>query len=78
MQSITAYVIVSIVHNIVSCVGFGFVAFLMYHDRSWGALLLAVALFAILCSVSYKHRSKCVCPSCGHEFVAPGANGDAE
>lgn len=37
MQDITAYTIITVVHHVVCCVGFGFVAFLMYHDRgNWG------------------------------------------
>ena len=35
MQDITAYVIVSVVHYLVVAVGFGLVAFLIYHDKSW-------------------------------------------
>jgi len=34
MQDITAYVIVSVVHYLVVAVGFGLVAFLIYHDKS--------------------------------------------
>lgn len=33
MQDITAYVIVSVVHYLVVAVGFGLVAFLIYHDK---------------------------------------------
>lgn len=35
MQDITAYVIVSVAHYLVVVVGFGLVAFLRYHDKSW-------------------------------------------
>jgi hypothetical protein len=34
MQDITAYVIVSVAHYLVVVVGFGLVAFLIYHDKS--------------------------------------------
>lgn len=50
MQDITAYVIVSVAHYLVVVVGFGFVAFLMYHDRgNWGLLFVGILLFALLC-----------------------------
>ena len=50
MQDITAYVIVSVAHYLVVVVGFGFVAFLMYHDRgNWGLLCVGILLFALLC-----------------------------
>lgn len=41
MQDITAYVIVSVVHYLVVAVGFGLVAFLIYHDKSWISMLVA-------------------------------------
>lgn len=40
MQDITAYVIVSVVHYLVGAVGFGLVAFLIYHDKSWIPMLV--------------------------------------
>lgn len=50
MQDITAYTIITVVRHVVCCVGFGFVAFLMYHDRgNWGLLFVEILLFALLC-----------------------------
>lgn len=71
MQDITAYVIVSVAHYLVVVVGFGFVAFLMYHDRgNWGLLFVGILLFAWLCQSSYTNKKAHVtCPSCGYEFV---------
>lgn len=70
MQDITAYVIVSVVHYLVVAVGFGLVAFLMYHDRgNWGLLFVGILLFAWLCQSSYTNKKAHVtCPSCGYEF----------
>ena len=57
MQDITAYVIVSVAHYLVVVVGFGFVAFLMYHDRgNWGLLFVGILLFALLCQSSYTNK----------------------
>lgn len=59
MQDITAYVIVSVAHYLVVVVGFGFVAFLMYHDRgNWGLLFVGILLFALLCQSSYTNQQK--------------------
>lgn len=45
MQDITAYTIITVVRHVVCCVGFGFVAFLMYHDRgNWGLLFVGILL----------------------------------
>lgn len=50
MQDITAYTIITVVRHVVCCVGFGFMAFLMYHDRgNWGLLFVGILLFALLC-----------------------------
>lgn len=70
VQDITAYVIVSVAHYLVVVVGFGFVAFLMYHDRgNWGLLFVGILLFALLCQSSYTNKKAHVtCPSCGYEF----------
>ena len=48
MQDITAYVIVSVVHYLVVAVGFGLVAFLIYHDKSWIPMLVATVVIALL------------------------------
>lgn len=70
MQDITAYVIVSVAHYLVAAVGFGFVAFLMYHGRgNWGLLFVGILLFALLCQSSYTNKkAHATCPSCGYEF----------
>lgn len=69
MQDITAYVIVSVVHYLVVAVGFGFVAFLMYHDKSWIPMLVATVVIVLLCQSSYTNKKAHVtCPSCGYEF----------
>jgi hypothetical protein len=44
MQDITAYVIVSVAHYLVVVVGFGLVAFLIYHDKRWIPMLVATCL----------------------------------
>lgn len=49
MQDITAYVIVSVAHYLVVVVGFGLVAFLRYHDKSWIPMLVATVFIALLC-----------------------------
>lgn len=57
MQDITAYTIITVVRHVVCCVGFGFVAFLMYHDRgNWGLLFVGILLFALLCQSSYTNK----------------------
>lgn len=68
-QDITAYVIVSVVHYLVVAVGFGLVAFLIYHDKSWIPMLVATVVIALLCQSSYSSRTHATCPLCGHEFV---------
>lgn len=57
MQDITAYVIVSVVHYLVVAVGFGLVAFLIYHDKSWIPMLVATVVIALLCQSSYSSRT---------------------
>lgn len=70
MQDITAYVIVSVVHYLVVAVGFGLVAFLIYHDKSWTPMLVATVVIALLCQRSYSSsRTHAICPLCGHKFV---------
>lgn len=70
MQDITAYVIVSVAHYLVAVVGFGLVAFLRYHDKSWIPMLVATVFIALLCQSSYSSsRTHATCPLCGHEFV---------
>lgn len=49
MQAITAYVIVSVAHYLVVVVGFGLVAFLIYHDKRWIPMLVATVFIALLC-----------------------------
>lgn len=49
MQDITAYVIVSVAHYLVVVVGFGLVAFLIYHDKRWIPMLVATVFIALLC-----------------------------
>lgn len=70
MQDIMAYTIITVIHHVVCCVGFGFVAFLMYHDRgNWGLLFVGILLFALLCQSPYTNKKAHVtCPSCGYEF----------
>lgn len=68
-QDITAYVIVSVVHYLVVAVGFGLVAFLIYHDKRWIPMLVATVVIALLCQSSYSSRTHATCPLCGHEFV---------
>lgn len=69
MQDITACVIVSVAHYLVVVVGFGLVAFLIYHDKSWIPMLVATVFIALLCQSSYSSRTHATCPLCGHEFV---------
>lgn len=63
------YVIVSVVHYLVVAVGFGLVAFLIYHDKSWIPMLVATVVIALLCQSSYSSRTHATCPLCGHELV---------
>lgn len=49
MQDITAYGIVSVVHYLVVAVGFGLVAFLIYHAKRWIPMLVATVFIALLC-----------------------------
>ena len=62
MQDITAYVIVSVVHYLVVAVGFGLVAFLIYHDKRWIPMLVATVVIALLCQSSYSSRTHATCP----------------
>ena len=66
MQDITAYVIVSVVHYLVVAVGFGLVAFLIYHDKSWIPMLVATVVIVLLCQSSYR--------AAGHMLHAPCAD----
>lgn len=68
MQDITAYAIVSVAHYLVVVVGFGLVAFLRYHDKSWISMLVATVFIALLCQSSYSSRTHATCPLCGYEF----------
>lgn len=69
MQDITAYVIVSVAHYLVVVVGFGLVAFLRYHGKSWIPMLVATVFIALLCQSSYSSsRTHATCPLCGYEF----------
>lgn len=70
MQDITAYVIVSVAHYLVVVVGFGLVAFLRYHDKSWIPMLVATVFIVLLCQSSYSSSSRthATCPLCGYEF----------
>lgn len=68
MQDITAYVIVSVAHYLVVVVGFGLVAFLRYHDKSWIPMLVATVFIAPLCQSSYSSRTHATCPLHGYEF----------
>lgn len=68
MQDITAYVIVSVAHYLVVVVGFGLVAFLRYHDKSWIPMLVATVFIALLCQSSYSSRTHATSPLCGYEF----------
>ena len=69
MQDITACVIVPVVHYLVVAVGFGLVAFLIYHDKSWIPMLVATVVIVLLCQSSCSSRTHAACPLCGHEFV---------
>lgn len=69
MQDITVYVIVSIAHYLVVVVGFGLVAFLIYHDKRWTPMLAAAVFIALLCQSPYSSRTHATCPLCGYEFV---------
>lgn len=55
--------------NLVVAVGFGLVAFLIYHDKSWIPMLVATVVIVLLCQSSYSSRTHATCPLCGHEFV---------
>lgn len=68
MQDITAYVIVSVAYYLVVVVGFGLVAFLRYHDKSWIPMLVATVFIALLCQSSYSSRTHATCPLYGYEF----------
>lgn len=68
MQDITAYVTVSVAHYLVVVVGFGLVAFLRYHDKSWIPMLVATVFIAPLCQSSYSSRTHATCPLRGYEF----------
>lgn len=68
MQAITAYVIVSVAHYLVVVVGFGLVAFLRCHDKSWIPMLVATVFIALLCQSSYSSRTHATCSLCGYEF----------
>lgn len=68
MQDITAYVIVSVAHYLVVVVGFGLVAFLRYHDKSWIPMLVATVFIALLCQSSYSSRTHATCPLCEYEL----------
>lgn len=68
MQEITAYVIVSVAHYLVVVVGFGLVAFLRYHDKSWIPMLVATVFIALLCQNFYSSRTHATSPLCGYEF----------
>lgn len=66
MQDITAYVIVSVVHYLVVAVGFGLVAFLIYHDKSWIPMLVATVVIVCCCAR--------VPTAAGHMLHAPCAD----
>lgn len=62
MQDIIAYVIVSVVHYLVVAVGFGLVAFLIYHDKSWISMLVAHRGYCAVVPEFLQQQDTCYMP----------------
>lgn len=62
MQDITAYVIVSVAHYLVVVVGFGLVAFLRYHDKSWIPMLVRHRVYRAALSEFLQQQDTCYMP----------------